>query len=332
MTTRTSTTTRTTTHTPTMLAVVESMSRAGTDVLLIELAPADPDATFPAFTAGAHVDLHLGPVIRQYSLLGDPTAPDATTRWFIAVKHDHDGRGGSTVIHEQLRVGHILEITGPRNHFPLEDTPGRVVLLAGGIGITPLAAMAAACDAVGRPRELHVYASTAEDVPLRGHVSGAVEHLSVDGDSVRTATGLPTGYIPGDQLYICGPGGFIDRAVELAAADGWPEEAVRVERFAPSAASAAASATDGAFEVRLASTGATFPVPEDMSIADVLTDNGVDIELSCEAGMCGACLTGVVDGVPDHRDDVQSPTEHASNTQITLCCSRSLTPSLTLDL
>ncbi|WP_297007329.1 PDR/VanB family oxidoreductase [uncultured Corynebacterium sp.] len=333
-------------HTPTMLAVVESMSRAGRGVLLIELAPAVPGRCFPPFTAGAHIDLHLGPVVRQYSLCGDPTAADAMSRWWIAVKLDETGRGGSRIIHEQLRVGHTLEVTGPRNHFPMVDAPaapagaGRTVLLAGGIGVTPLAAMAATCAAAGRDHVLHIWAGTVDDLPLRTRLrettgpdraggGTTVEHLGTDGDSLRTAGHLPEPYRPGDRVYICGPGGFIDRAVGLAAADGWPGDAVHVERFAPSRPRAA----DGtAFEVRLASSGATFPVAAEQSIAEVLTDNGVDIELSCEAGMCGACLTGVVDGVPDHRDDVQSPAEHAANTRITLCCSRSLTPTLTLDL
>jgi vanillate O-demethylase ferredoxin subunit len=326
-------------HTPTLLAGVESMSRAGRDVLLIELAPAAPEKSFPPFTAGSHVDLHLGPVVRQYSLCGDPTAADATSRWRIAVKLDESGRGGSRVIHEQLRVGHTLEITGPRNHFPLVESigeSGRSVLLAGGIGVTPLAAMAAACAAQGRPHVLHVWTATVGEAPLGEHLAAAgvpvVAHPSTAGDSLRSAGSLPEQYRPGDHLYICGPGGFIDRVVDLAVADGWPEDVVHVERFAPSHPRTVEGVDDAVFEVRLASSGATFPVAAEQSIAEVLTDNGVDIELSCEAGMCGACLTGVVDGVPDHRDDVQSAAEHAANTQVTLCCSRSLTPTLTLDL
>lgn len=323
----------TTEETRSMLAVVESMARAGRGVLLIELAPATAGEFFPAYTAGAHIDLHLGPVIRQYSLLGDPTAADARSRWRIAVKLDPQGRGGSAVIHEQLRVGHTLSVTGPRNHFALDDGSdgrgGRTVLIAGGIGVTPLCAMAATCRTTGRPHVLHVYASAEDEMPLRGFLPGAVEHLGTEGDSLRTADHLPEQHRPGDRLYICGPGGFIDRALALAAADGWPAEDVAVEHFTPSAP---VDATGAAFTVQLASTGATFPVPEERSIAEVLLDNGVDIDLSCEAGICGACLTGVVDGVPDHRDEVQSPAEHAANTRVTLCCSRSLTPTLTLDL
>jgi vanillate O-demethylase ferredoxin subunit len=320
------------THTPTMLAVVESMARAGRNVLLIELAPvgAAGNATFPPFTAGAHIDLHLGPVVRQYSLLGDPTAPDATAHWFIAVRRDDTGRGGSRVIHEQLRVGHTLEITGPRNHFPMVDAPGRSILLAGGIGVTPLVAMARTCVAEGRPFALHRYATDAASLtPPTLSPLPVTTHLSDHGDSLRHADRLPERHRPGDHLYLCGPAGFMDRAVALAAADGWPEDTVHTEHFTPVVR---ATAPAGSFGVTVASTGETYPVPEDRSIAEVLRDNGVPVELSCEAGMCGACLTGVLDGIPDHRDSVQSPSEHRANTHVTLCCSRSTTPTLTLEL
>jgi vanillate O-demethylase ferredoxin subunit len=319
-------------HTPTMLAVVESMARAGRGVLLIELAPAVPEESFPSFTAGAHIDLHLGPVIRQYSLLGDPTAPDAAAHWFIAVRRDDTGRGGSRVIHDQLRVGHTLEITGPRNHFPMVDAPGRSILLAGGIGVTPLVAIARTCLAEGRPFALHRYAADTRALPLSGYLGErlpATDHLSDHGDSLRHADRLPEPHRPGDHLYICGPAGFMDRAVALAAADGWPEDAVHTEHFTPVVRD---SLPAESFAVTVASTGMTYPVPEDRSIAEALRDNGVPVELSCEAGMCGACLTGVLDGVPDHRDSVQSPSEHRANTHVTLCCSRSTTPTLTLEL
>ncbi|WP_420098429.1 PDR/VanB family oxidoreductase [Corynebacterium sp.] len=316
------------------LATVHSMTRAGRDVLLIELRPTH-DGTFPAATAGAHVDLHLGPVVRQYSLLGDPR--DAG-RWLIAVKREDAGRGGSDVIHTQLRVGHTVEVSGPRNHFPLDhasDQAGRTVLLAGGIGVTPLAAMAEQCDVTGREFTLHCYASAQDEVPLRDHLaarpwaSGVVEHLSNDGDSLRTADTLPQSYHPGDGLYICGPAGFIARALGLAEADGWPTDAVHVEHFAPTEVP---DLTGDAFTVTVASTGASYPVAEHDTIAEVLAAHGVAVDLSCEQGICGSCLTGVVDGVPDHRDEVQSPDEHAANTQVTLCCSRSKTTNLTLAL
>ena len=315
------------------LATVHSMTRAGRDVLLIELRPTGTD--FPSVTAGAHIDLHLGPVVRQYSLLGDPR--DAG-RWLIAVKREDDGRGGSDVIHTQLRVGHTIEVSGPRNHFPLihaADQGGRTVLLAGGIGVTPLAAMAEQCVATGRDVTLHCYATVQDELPLREYLASRpwspniVEHLSSGGDSLRTTGVLPHSYSDGDDLYICGPSGFIDRAVHLAEAGGWPADAVHVEHFAPAEPP---ELTGDAFTVTVASTGASYAVAEDDTIAEVLAAHGVAVELSCEQGICGACLTDVVDGVPDHRDEVQSPAEHAANTRVTLCCSRSRTANLTLAL
>ncbi|MGN0095595.1 MAG: PDR/VanB family oxidoreductase [Corynebacterium sp.] len=315
------------------LATVHSMTRAGRDVLLIELRPTGTD--FPSVTAGAHIDLHLGPVVRQYSLLGDPR--DAG-RWLIAVKREDDGRGGSDVIHTQLRVGHTIEVSGPRNHFPLRHTAdqgGRTVLLAGGIGVTPLIAMAEQCAATGRDVTLHCYATVQDELPLREYLASrpwspnTVEHLSSGGDSLRTAEAVPHSYSGGDDLYICGPTGFIDRAVHLAEAAGWPADVVHVERFAPTEPP---ELTGAAFTVTVASTGASYAVAEDDTIAEVLAAHGVAVELSCEQGICGACLTGVVDGVPDHRDEVQSPAEHAANTRVALCCSRSRTANLTLAL
>ncbi|MGJ0184666.1 PDR/VanB family oxidoreductase [Corynebacterium glyciniphilum] len=316
------------------LATVHSMTRAGRDVVLIELHPTH-DGAFPPATAGAHIDLHLGPVIRQYSLLGDPRD---TARWLIAVKREEDGRGGSEVIHTQLRVGHTVEVTGPRNHFELQHPTGgagRTILLAGGIGATPLTAMAEQCAATGREFTLHCYASDADGLPLRDHLvarpwsPNIVEHLSNDGESLRSTDTLPQSYADGDDLYICGPAGFISRALELAESGRWPADAVHVERFAPTEQP---DLTGDAFTVTVASTGASYPVAEHDTIAEVLAAHGVAVELSCEQGICGACLTGVVDGVPDHRDEVQSPDEHAANTQVTLCCSRSRTANLTLAL
>lgn len=339
------TSTPTTSTTPTTLMVVESMARAGKDVLLIELRAANlgtdgSGATLPEWTAGSHVDIHLGPVLRQYSLIGDPSAEGSRDRWHIAVRRDDIGRGGSKVIHEQLRVGHTLEVTGPRNNFPLAEpsdteNPGRTILLAGGIGITPLLSMAEAQTAVDLPVRFHCYSSNQTTMPMSGWMEGkvweedVVKHFSERGDSLRTASMLPEACLPGDHLYICGPAGFIDRAVAIAEADGWPTAAVHVERFA---LSEPVDLTGDSFTVTAASTGDTMTVGENQTIAEVLLEQGYPVELSCEMGICGSCLTGVVAGTPEHRDESQSPVEHASNSRINVCCSRSKTPSLTLEV
>lgn len=319
----------------TLEVVVHAMSiaseRRPEGTLLIELRAADPAEPLPPYQAGAHIDVHLGGLIRQYSLLGDPGQPG---RYLIGVLRERESRGGSRAIHERLRVGDTLTISAPRNTFPLDESAGYTVLLGGGIGITPLVAMAERLDALGAPFEFHVYAADEASLPLAEHLAARPwaarvrRHYSAAGDSFRTAA--PDAILdppPGAAVYVCGPPAFIDAAVERTAS--WPEGAVHVERFAL----AEPVVTDGAsFTVIAASSGQEMPVGEHETIAEVLERNGYEVFLSCEQGICGSCLTGVVAGIPDHRDEVQTAAEHAANTQINVCCSRARTPTLTLDI
>ncbi|MFJ8490043.1 PDR/VanB family oxidoreductase [Streptomyces sp. NPDC094038] len=299
-----------------------------------ELRAADPDTPLPTFEAGAHIDVHLGPtLIRQYSLLNSPQDSD---RYLICVRRDDTGRGGSTAMHRDLTVGQRLRVSTPRNLFPLLPAE-RYVLVAGGIGITPLLSMAEELARRGADFALHHYATAAEapllerlqDAPFTDRVH---LHDSGNGDSIRT--GLPTDLSapnPTALVYICGPDGFMRHVTEAATAAGWQPDQLHLERFAP-AAREPDPATDGEFHVRVASTGDSYPVPAEMTIAEVLTANGVEVELSCEQGMCGACLTPVLAGEPDHRDEVQTDDERAANTHITICCSRARSAELVLGL
>ncbi|WDK31461.1 PDR/VanB family oxidoreductase [Xanthomonas campestris] len=292
-------------------------------------------AQLPAFEAGAHVDLHLPDgLVRQYSIA---SAPHVRDHYLLCVKLADASRGGSRHLCEQLAPGDRLRISTPRNLFPLH--PGeRHVLLAAGIGITPLLSMAQALEARGEPFVLHYYARRHADVAFsqrlqQGFTHGQVYlHLSDGGQSPRV-------HVPEelrqararDQLYLCGPAAFMDHFTVLAKAHGWTAAQLHREHFAAAAPNLAHDA-DSAFEVELAASGRVVQVPADCSIASALLDAGIEVPLSCEQGMCGACLTGVLDGVPDHRDSVLSDSEHAQNTQITLCCSRSRTPRLVLEL
>ena len=318
-------------------AIVHSISLAspsGTS-RLYELRPADPTSPLPAFEAGAHIDVHLGTsLIRQYSLLN---SPQDSGRYVICVRRDDSGRGGSTAMHRDVTVGRRLRISAPRNLFPLLPAQ-RYVLLAGGIGITPLLSMAEELHSRSADFVLHHYTADEHDAPLLERArAGAfadrvVIHHTRTGDSVRTAppedlrTPDPTGLV-----YICGPDGFMTHVTEQAGVAGWRADQLHLERFAP-AAREPDPVTDGEFRVRVASTGDSYPVPADMTIAEVLTANGVAVELSCEQGMCGACLTPVLAGQPDHRDEVQTDEERAANDQITICCSRARSPELVLGL
>ncbi|MCC4585714.1 PDR/VanB family oxidoreductase [Xanthomonas sp. NCPPB 1067] len=293
------------------------------------------DAELPAFEAGAHVDLHLPDgLIRQYSIA---SAPHARDHYLLCVKLADASRGGSRHLCEQLSPGDRLRISSPRNLFPLRAGE-RHVLLAAGIGITPLLSMAEALEARGESFVLHYYARRHADVAFgqrlqQGFSHGQVHmHLSEGGQSPRVH--LPDALVQArarDQLYLCGPAAFMDHFTAVARAQGWAESQVHREHFAATAPELP-DAADRAFEVELAASGRVVQVPAGCSIAGALLDAGIDVPLSCEQGMCGACLTGVIAGLPDHRDSVLSAAEHAANAQITLCCSRSRSPRLVLDL
>ncbi|MGC5167395.1 PDR/VanB family oxidoreductase [Luteimicrobium sp. DT211] len=311
--------------------VVRRVEPAGDRVVLIELGPADAAATLPPFTAGAHVDVHVGGFVRQYSLLG---SDDDASSYLVAVLRERDGRGGSAAVHDTVRPGDRLQVSAPRTTFALDPDAEHSVLVAGGIGLTPLVAMAERLHREGRSFELHVYSPSAATLPLGAHLATrpwrdrVVTHFSAYGDSFRgNAPAVVPRPRPGVALYVCGPLGMVASATACASALGWPRADVHVERFERSAP----VETGGeAFTVVAASTGRRMDVGEDETVAEVLQRHGYEVFLSCEQGICGSCLTGVVDGFPDHRDEVQTPAEHAANTQVNVCCSRSLTPTLTL--
>lgn len=290
----------------------------------------------PDWQPGAHIDVHLPcGIIRQYSLTGSSTAAEG---YLICVARESDSRGGSRYIHETLRPGQRLLISPPRNLFALQEAD-RVLLLAAGIGITPLYAMALHLEAAGRPFELHYYVKSREDAafmreltqPLRH--GACVIHRSDAGESPRhTLAAAIKAPEVGSRLYACGPSGFMAAVRDTAASLGWPETQIHTEAFQPRVMPATPAEAE-TFTVTLASSGESWPVPANMSIAQVLMDNGVAVPLSCEMGICGACLTPVIDGDVDHRDTVQSDAEKSAARQhIALCCSRSRSGNLVIDL
>ncbi|SIK10530.1 ferredoxin [Mycobacteroides abscessus subsp. abscessus] len=316
-------------------AFVYSISWAGTDMLCYDLRL--PEGTdLPRFEAGAHIDVHIAPgLIRQYSLCNDP---DERHRYVVCVQRDAAGRGGSRALHNTLRTGQKVQISLPRNHFPLRPAD-RYILVAGGIGVTPLVAMAESLRRAGSDYELHVYARSRDRIPLAERLTAGplaqrtTAHLSTEGDNLRSAP--PAALANGTDstlVYTCGPEGFMQAVRDHALAGGFGAEQVHQERFAPAAAPDRDPSTYSTFEVVIASSGQRITVSPQDTIADALTAHGIEVELSCEQGMCGACLTPVVSGIPDHRDDVQTPAEQESNGQITVCCSRAKTGELVLGL
>ncbi|WP_201268662.1 PDR/VanB family oxidoreductase [Sinorhizobium meliloti] len=288
----------------------------------------------PPFTAGSHIDVHLptGPT-RQYSLCNDPRERH---RYRIGVLREVAGRGGSAYMHDRVEVGDTIEASFPLNAFPLEESAPFSLLLAGGIGVTPILSMAHRLTALGLDFTFHYCARSASRMAFRPELEASAFaprmrfHLDDGpGDQRLDLAGLLSRRPPGAHLYACGPAGFLD-AVIAAARPAWPSEAVHREYFVNAMRSAATG--DRPFTVRLASDGRVFAIAPGRSIVEVLGENGIDVPVSCEEGICGTCVTRVVSGVPDHRDLVLTEKQHAAGTLITPCCSRALSDELELDL
>jgi vanillate O-demethylase ferredoxin subunit len=304
------------------------------DIRSFELVSND-GSTLPSFSAGSHVDVLLpGGLTRQYSLCNDPTE---SHRYLIGVLRDANSRGGSIAMHNQVKEGDVLSISAPRNHFALAHDAKRHLLLAGGIGITPILCMGERLAKLGSDFEMH-YCTRSRDrtafyerilgsAGMTGHV-----RFHFDDGSDQQKLDIPALLVqpvPGTHLYVCGPKGFMDVVLSTARAKGWPEAQLHYEFFAGADTKAE---NDGSFEVQLASSGRIILVPADKSVVRALSDAGVHVDVSCEQGVCGTCLTRVLEGVPDHRDLYLLPDEKARNDQFTPCCSRSKSPQLILDL
>lgn len=303
------------------------------DICSLDLVAADGGA-LPAFEAGAHVDVHLpGGLVRQYSLCNPP---GETQRYQIAVLRDAASRGGSQAVHDAVPEGATLRISAPKNHFPIAAGAPHHLLLAGGIGITPLLAMAEQLTAQGQPFDLHHCTRSRERTPFVEQMAASafasrVQHHFDDGDAAQkldiaaTLRASPAG----THLYVCGPQGFMDAVLAAGRAAGWPEERLHREYFA---AAPVDHSHDGAFELEIASSGRVIPVRADQSALAALLAAGFDIPMSCEQGVCGTCLTRIRSGTPEHHDQYLTPEEQAANDQFLPCCSRAKSPRLVLDL
>lgn len=292
----------------------------------------------PGFTAGAHLRFRLPlngtEAIRHYSLV-DPTggSPDSPCRQYcIAVRLEDAGRGGSQYMHANVQAGDRLTAVGPVNEFPLVDEPGRPVLLAGGIGITPLLTMAAALAAGGREFRLHYSGRSAAQLAFVDELrtlagERLIVHADDDPQTRLNIDALLDRYTPADPLYVCGPQGMLDAVLAAAKARGWSADRIRFELF-----SAPEAAGDRGFEVELRASGVTLQVPPDKTILEVMLEAGVDPLFDCQRGECGVCTATVLEGEVDHRDYYLSDSEKASNTLIQICVSRAKGDRLVLDL
>lgn len=317
----------------TISVIVDAMERQGEDNLSVRLVAPD-NRLLPAFEAGAHIDLHLpNGLIRPYSLA---SAPTERSFYLLCIKHSESSRGGSRYVHQQLRVGQQLEISPPRNLFPLISAPS-YLLIAGGIGITPIRAMAETLSFEQQTFELYYYTKSLNQLVFKDqwqNTSFADKTqicLSSEGKSPRQWQPESLKHWDGKtHLFLCGPIGMMDFFTALATDAGWPESHIHREAFSVIQPT---KVDDDSFTVEIASSGKTYAIPSDKSIASVLLAAGEPISLSCEMGMCGACLTRVLSGTPDHRDSVQSEADkNSAEPLIALCCSRSKSAHLHLDL
>ena len=293
---------------------------------------ADPaGAPLPAWRPGAHLDVVLpSGLIRQYSLCGVPSDRHS---YRIAVLVAPDSRGGSREIHETVRTGGSLDVVGPRNHFELIEAPG-YVFIAGGIGITPILPMARAAGAAGIPWTLLYGGRSRTSMAFLDEVAALI------GGKVSLApqneVGLPDleaelhGAGPGATVYCCGPEGLL-QAVRHACSRQPSAPAPRFERFAPAASNAPAPAS-GAFEVELRRSGHLLTVPAHGTVLSTIREVLPATPFSCGEGVCGTCETTVLEGTPDHRDQLLSAEEQASGDTMLICVSRSHSPRLVLDL
>jgi vanillate O-demethylase ferredoxin subunit len=302
------------------------------DIVSFELVRAD-GTPLPPFSAGSHVDVQVNKnITRQYSLCNDPTEEH---RYVIGVLRDPNSRGGSVAMHDTVNQGDLIQISAPKNHFPLVHAK-RSLLFAGGIGVTPILCMAERLARSGADFEMHYCTRSVERTAFLDRIKTSTFADSVyfhfDAGSLEQRLDLSrllNKPEPDTQIYVCGPIGFIEHVVNTAKTLGWTGEAIHLEYFS---AVPQDTSKDTEFEVQVASTGKVYTIPADRTVVQVLEENGIDIPISCEQGVCGTCITRVLSGTPNHRDAYFTDEEHALNDQFTPCCSRANTKMLVLDL
>ncbi|MFC4929664.1 PDR/VanB family oxidoreductase [Massilia sp. GCM10023247] len=303
---------------------------AAQDIVAFELQAPD-GAALPRFEAGAHIDVHLpNGLVRQYSLCNDARERE---RYRICVLRDPATRGGSAAMHDLVNDGDELTIGLPRNLFALVPGAHDSLLLAGGIGVTPILSMAWQLHAEQAPFRMHYFTRSRVRTAFHDELQAAPFAASTavwfdDAETARPSVPeLLRAASPGTQVYACGPAGFLEYVTRSAQECGLAPESLHIEAFG-----AAPMAPGAAFEVRLRQSGRAIRIGPEQTVVEALAAHGVAIPVSCEQGICGTCLTRVISGIPEHRDQYLSDEEHSRNDQFTPCCSRSLTPVLELDI
>lgn len=282
----------------------------------------------PAFAPGAHIDVQLkAGLARSYSLVNDPAVRGY---YEIAVHLAPDSRGGSRYIHEEWRVGQVVEISEPKNNFPMIEDAAHTVLIAGGIGVTPMLPMIARLERLGRSWELHYVAASPDRAAYLDRLEN-FDQAKVLFDGVPGGKRLDLATVctaaPADaHLYCCGPTGMLDAFVAINSER--PEGHAHIEYFSAETE----LATEGGYTLELARSGKTIEVQEGETMLDALLTAGVNVGFACSEGVCGTCEVKVLSGVPDHRDHFLTEAEKAANKSIMVCCSGSKSANLVLDI
>jgi len=319
---------------PTLNALVHTMRYEADGIVSVEFRPATPEVDFPAFEAGSHIDLHLpNGLVRSYSLCNPSTDRQ---RYVVGVLNDRKSRGGSRYVHQQLRVGMTLPISVPRNNFKLEEGAERSVLVAGGIGVTPIWCMLQRLVAIGKPVELLYCARARKEAAFVDAITALAAEKSVqltwhfdeEKGGPPDLAALLGGKGADSHYYCCGPTPMLDNFEKTCEQLGLAN--AHIERFA--AVHVEAPSATQSYVVECAKSGKTVEVPPGKSILDSLIDAGLNPDHSCKEGVCGACETKVLDGEVDHHDGILTKLERASNKTMMICVSGCKRGPLVLDI
>jgi tetrachlorobenzoquinone reductase len=321
--------------TPTLSALVYNLRHEAPGIISVEFRPATPDVVFPPHAAGSHIDLHLrNGLVRSYSLINPVTD---SQRYVVGVLKDRQSRGGSKYLHEKIRVGDVLNISVPRNNFPLEERAQHSVLVAGGIGITPMLCMLDRLASLGRSAELLYCARSRRDAAfvqeLESMKSGQLKLRYHFDDEVGVSPDMQTllaAYPNETHFYGCGPSPMLDAFQK--ACDGLGYTHVHLERFAAVKHEGVSPINANGFTVELRRSARIIQVPAGSTILDAMMDAGIIPSYSCKEGICGACETRVLAGEVDHRDSILTQPERAANKSMMICVSGCRSDSLVLDL
>ncbi len=317
---------------------VAAVERANDLITAFRLVAAD-GGRLPGWAPGAHIKLSLplegGSAQRAYSLMNTDAAADpaaGVAEYRIAVRREDEGRGGSRYLHATVKAGDVLVAAAPKNEFPLTPTDD-IVLVAGGIGITPILSMAAALTRLGKRYNAHYSGRSASQLAFVEEFKALAGnslslHADDDATSALNIATLLAAYKPTQHIYVCGPKGLIDALLAAARKAGWTDDHLHFELFTE----AAAQSGDQPFTLVLAQSGRELTVSADKTILDVLVDAGLDPMFDCKRGECGVCACGVIEGEVDHRDYCLSDAEKASNKTIQTCISRAKCARLVIDM